>query len=110
MKSYLLCILMLLAAVPASAKACYIVVYAGRRSYIGEAQYKANCLKNYLVRVRKMDPASLFAADGGYSEQVEVKLYLGRSDYYPPVLMPTVGPKKVQIIRRRFRTCAERSP
>ena len=42
----------------------YIVVYAAPRSHIGEAQFKANCYKNYLVRVRKMDPASLFAVDG----------------------------------------------
>lgn len=88
----------------------YIVVYAGRRSYLGEAQYKANCFKNYLVRVRKMDPGSLFAADGGFREEMEVELYLGRADDYPPVLMPTVSPKKVKVIRRRLRTCAERSP
>ena len=24
---------------------------------VGEAQFKANCYKNYLVRVRKVDPA-----------------------------------------------------
>jgi hypothetical protein len=88
----------------------YIVVYAGRRSYIGEAQYKANCFKNYLVRVRKMDPASLFAADGGFREEMEVNLYLSRSDYYPPLLTPSVSPKKVKLIRRRLRTCAELCP
>lgn len=88
----------------------YIVVYAGRRARVGEAQYKANCLKNYLVRFRKMDPASLFAADGGFREKMAVELYLGRSDYYPPLLMPTVSPKKVNVVRRRLRNCAERSP
>jgi hypothetical protein len=85
----------------------YIVVYAGRRSYLGEAQYKANCYKNYLVRVRKVDPASLFAADGGFREKMEVHLYVGRSDYYPPILNPTVSPKKAQVIRRRLKSCAE---
>ena len=85
----------------------YIVVYAGRRSYIGEAQFKANCYKNYLVRVRKMDPASLFAADGGYREDMQVQLYLGRADYYPPVLLPTVSPTRVQLIKRRLRSCKE---
>jgi len=86
----------------------YIVVYAGRRSYLGEAQFKANCYKNYLVRARKMDAASLFAADGGFREEMEVQLYLGRSDYYPPVFMPTVSPKKAKVIRRRLKSCAER--
>ena len=85
----------------------YIVVYAGRRSYLGEAQYKANCYKNYLGRVRKMDPASLYAADGGFREEMAVQLYLGRSDYYPPILIPTVSPKKAQVIRRRLNNCAE---
>ena len=85
----------------------YIIVYAGRRSYIGEAQYKANCYKNYLVRVRKIDPAKLFAVDGGFREDLEVQLYVGRADYYPPVLLPSVSPKKVQIIKRRLRSCNE---
>jgi hypothetical protein len=85
----------------------YIVVYAAPRSHIGEAQFKANCYKNYLVRVRKMDPASLFAVDGGYREDMQVQLYIGRADYYPPVLMPTVSPKEVQLINRRLRSCNE---
>lgn len=85
----------------------YIIVYAGRRSYIGEAQFKANCYKNFLVRVRKMDPASLFAVDGGFREEMEVELYIGRADYYPPVLWPTLSPKRVEAIRRRLKSCAE---
>ena len=85
----------------------YIVVYAGRRSRIGEAQFKTDCYKNYLVRVRGMNPASLFAVDGGYREDMQVQLYLGRADYYPPVLMPTVSPKEVQLIKRRLKSCSE---
>jgi hypothetical protein len=87
----------------------YIVVYAGRRSYRGEAQYKANCAKRYLVGVRRMDDASLFATDGGFREEPQVELYLGRSDYYPPVLDPTVSPKAVKIINRPLRSCKDRS-
>ena len=85
----------------------YIVVYAARRSRIGWARFKANCYRNYLVRVRGMNPASLFAADGGYREDMQVQLYLGRADYYPPVLRPTVSPKKAQLIKRRLRSCDE---
>ena len=83
----------------------YIIVYAGRRSYLGEAQFKANCYRNYLVRRRKMDPGSLFAVDGGFREDFEVELYIGRSDYYPPVLFPRVSPKKAQVLKRRLRSC-----
>ena len=88
----------------------YIIVYAGRRSYLGEAQFKANCYKNYLVRVRKIDPGRLFAADGGFRDEFEVNLYLGLAEEYPPVLVPTVSPKKAQVINRRLRSCNERSP
>ena len=66
----------------------YIIVYAGRRSYRGEAQFKANCYKNYLVRVRRMDPGSLFAVDGGFRDEFGVDLFYGLADYYPPVLLP----------------------
>jgi hypothetical protein len=52
-----------------------------------------------------MDSANLFAADGGYREDMQVQLFLGRVDYYPPILMPTVSPKKVQVIKRRLRSC-----
>lgn len=83
----------------------YIIVYAGRRSYRGEAQFKANCYKNYLVRVRKMDPESLFAVDGGFREEFGVDLFYGRADEYPPVLGPSVSPKKAQVINRRLKSC-----
>lgn len=83
----------------------YIVVYAGRRSYRGEAQFKANCYKNYLVRVRNMDTGSLFAVDGGFREEFGVELFYGLPDYYPPILLPTVSPKKAQVINRRLQSC-----
>jgi len=85
----------------------YIVVYAGRRSYLGEAQFKANCYKDYLVRVRKIDPGSLFAVDGGFREEFEVYLYQGRADYYPPLLMPSVSPKEARVINRRLKSCGK---
>ncbi|HYV82188.1 MAG TPA: hypothetical protein VE931_01660 [Pyrinomonadaceae bacterium] len=87
----------------------YIIVYAGRRSYKGEAQFKANCYKNYLVRVRKMDAGRVFAVDGGFRERFEVDLYVGSADEYPPMLEPTVSPKKAQVINRRLKSCSERS-
>jgi len=88
----------------------YIIVYAGRRAYRGEAQYRADCAKNYLVRTREMEAASLVAADGGFRNEMEFELYLGRADYYPPVLFPTVSPKHVEIIKRQLKGCAEPSP
>ena len=88
----------------------YIIIYAGRRSYLGEAQYKVNCYKNYLVRVRGIDAGSLFVVDGGFREDVQTELHILRADYYPPVLLPTVSPKKAQVIKRRLRSCHQLSP
>lgn len=88
----------------------YIVVYAGSRAYAGEAQFKADCYRNYLVRFRGMDPAKLFAANGGFREEPYVELYLQPADFYPPLMEPTVSPKKVKIINRRLRNCSQRSP
>ena len=85
----------------------YIIVYAGRRSYPGEARYKANCYKNYLVRVRGIDAGSLFVVDGGFRDDAQTEVHIGRADYYPPMLLPTVSPKKAQIIKRRLRSCQQ---
>jgi hypothetical protein len=86
----------------------YIVVYAGRRAHVGEAQFRAECAKNYLVKVRGMDADSLVAADGGFREELLVELYLSPKDVYPPLLRPTVSPKKVKILRGRLRRCDQR--
>ena len=88
----------------------YIIVYAGRRSYPGEARHKARCYKNYLVRIRGIDAGGLFAVDGGFREDAQTELYIGRADYYPPILWPTVSPKKAQIIKRRLRSCYQLGP
>src|SRR5947209_9352743 len=87
----------------------YIVVYAGRRAHAGEAQFRADCAKNYLVKVRGMDADSLVAADGGFREELRVELYLSPNDVYPPLLMPTVSPKKVEILPGKLRGCEQRS-
>ena len=87
----------------------YIVVYAGRRAYEGEAKFKAECAKNYLIKVRGMDANSLIAADGGHRDELMVALYLTPRDVYPPVLMPTVSPKKVEILPGKIERCEQRS-
>lgn len=39
-----------------------------------------------------------------FARRCRWSFYLGRSDYDPPVLFPTVSPKKVKLIRRRLRS------
>ena len=87
----------------------YIIVYAGRRAHAGEAQFRADCAKNYLVKVRGMDADGLVAADGGFREELLVELYLSPGGVYPPLLTPTVSPKKVKVLRGRLRRCDQRN-
>jgi hypothetical protein len=61
--------------------------------------------KNYLVKVRQADPETIVAVDGGYQEEFTVQLYIYPINAYPPVLLPTVSPKKVQILKGRFKPC-----
>ena len=83
----------------------FIIAYAGRSAHIGEAQSVADCTKNYLVKVREANPDSIIAVDGGYRNEFIIELYIIPKDSYPPVLMPTVSPKKVQLLEGTFKPC-----
>jgi hypothetical protein len=74
----------------------FIIVYAGRSAHAAEASTVAECSKNYLVKVRAADPETVVAADGGYRDEFTVELYIMPNDAYPPLLMPTVSPRKVE--------------
>lgn len=84
----------------------FIIVYAGRSAHAHEAQKVADCSKNYLVKVRQADPETIVAVDGGYQEEFTVQLYIYPIDAYPPMLLPTVSPKKVQMVKGRFKPCS----
>ena len=86
----------------------FIIVYAGRSATAGEASTMAECSKNYLVKVREADPETVIAADGGYRDELTVELYIMPNDAYPPLLMPTVSPKKVQILAGHLTPCPGR--
>jgi len=86
----------------------FIIVYAGRSAHAAEASAVAECAKNYLVKVREADPETIVAADGGYRDEFTVELYIMPNDAYPPRLMPTVSPKKVQILQGHLTPCPGR--
>ena len=77
----------------------YIMVYAGRRARAGEAKARAERAKEYLVKVRGIDPKRVETVDGGHQEQLAVDLYLGPIGASPPLAAPTVEPSAVQIIK-----------
>ncbi len=86
----------------------FIIVYAGRSAHTAEASAVAECAKNYLVKVREADPETIVAADGGYRDEFTVELYIMPNDAYPPRLMPTLSPKKVQILEGHLTPCPGR--
>lgn len=75
----------------------HIIVYAGRKATVAEAQLRANRARDYLINVRKLDPQRLKAIDGGYREELTVELYITPAGAPPPLLMPTVDPDQVQL-------------
>jgi hypothetical protein len=84
-----------------------IIVYAGRSAYAAEATTTATCSKDYLVSVRKADPQTVIATDGGYRDELTVELYIMPNDAYPPILMPTVSPKSVEILPGALTPCSK---
>jgi hypothetical protein len=84
----------------------FIIVYAGRSARAAEASTTAACSKSYLVTVRNFAPDTVIAADGGYRDEFEVELYIIPNDAYPPLLMPTVSPKKVEILPGAVTPCS----
>jgi hypothetical protein len=85
----------------------FILVYAGQSAHDAEAKAFADCAKNYLIKVRGADPDSIVAVDGGYQNEFKVELYIMPNDAYPPMIKPTVSPKKVQILEGEFDPCKD---
>jgi len=75
----------------------YIIVYAGRKAYIGEAEIRANRARDYLIKVRDIDPQRVKAVDGGHQEDLTVNLHIIPAGLEPP-LNPTVDSSQVEII------------
>ena len=85
----------------------FIVVYAARSAHAAEASTMAECVKNYLSSARRVGPETVIAADGGYRDEFTVELFIMPDDAYPPLLMPTVSPKKVEILPGTFSPCSQ---
>jgi hypothetical protein len=77
----------------------YIIAYAGRQARKGEAQARADHVKDYLVRMRELDPARIMTIDGGHREKMTVELWIRPNGWRAPKASPTVDPSKVQIIK-----------
>jgi hypothetical protein len=82
----------------------YIIVYAGRRARIGEAQERAERARAYLVNTLKIAADRIVTIDGGYNEVLTVDLYIRPRGAVAPFTFPSVHPTEVQIIDSKQRT------
>jgi hypothetical protein len=81
----------------------YLTCYGGRRGYLGEAVRRCERAKGYLSGVRGIAPERLVNVDGGFREELTVKLVIVPAGATPPVPTPTVDPREVVIIHRGAR-------
>jgi hypothetical protein len=77
----------------------YIVVYAGQRARFCEADLRATQARRYLVNQRGIKSEKIVVINGGYREKLTVELYVGTATSSPLIIMPTIRPSKVHIIR-----------
>jgi hypothetical protein len=77
----------------------HIIVYAGRRTYVGEAKTKAEGIRDYLTKELKVGREKVKIMDGGYHEELTVELWIVSAGADAPTPYPTVEPSQVQIIR-----------
>lgn len=86
----------------------YIVVYAGQKATVAEAQVRANRARDYLITVRHIKPERVKAIDGGHHAELTVTLWILPAESGPPLLMPTVDPSQVEIIYDKKRRSRKR--
>lgn len=85
-----------------------LVVYAGRKARVAEAQIRGNRARNYLIRVRKIDPNRIKVIDAGHREDLTVTLYTWPTGADPPPFDSTVDKSEVQIIYEKKKRVARK--
>jgi hypothetical protein len=78
----------------------YILAYGGRRARVDDATARAKRAKDYLVKVRRINPGRIITRDAGHREKPTIELYLVPGGGRAPLSRPTIDPKDVQIIKR----------
>ena len=77
----------------------YIIVYAGQRACVGEAEDRARRAKKYLVETRGIQESRVKRIDGGYREELTVILQPVPPGAPELTASPTVKPTDVQLIK-----------
>ena len=75
-----------------------LICYGGRTGYEGEAARRCERAKKYVATVRGIEPERLITVDGGFREELTVKLTIVPAGASPLQPSPTVDPSEVKII------------
>jgi hypothetical protein len=76
----------------------YVMSYAGRHSWEGEASWRGERARHYLIRSGGFDPRRIVVIDSGHRETHAIELYVVPSGVTPPAASPTVDPGEATII------------
>jgi hypothetical protein len=79
----------------------YLLCYGGRVGYEGEAQARCDRAKNYISNTRGIEASRVVTVDGGFREDLTVRLVVVPSGATPPAPSPTVDPRDVTILKRK---------
>ncbi len=75
-----------------------LICYGGRTGYEGESLRRCARAKGYVATVRGVEPERLITVDGGFREELTVKLAIVPAGASPLQPSPTVDPSEVKII------------
>jgi hypothetical protein len=87
----------------------HMICYGGRRGYKGEAMRRCERAKGYLSDVRGIEAARVVTVDGGFREELTVKLTIVPSGATPPAPTPTVDLSEVEFIKPPTKRGARRN-
>jgi hypothetical protein len=78
----------------------YILIYAGKRAHVNEAERRLERAKNYVVIEHGINAQRIVTIDGGYREDLTVELWVLPENFPPltPDKASTIDPSQVEII------------
>lgn len=88
----------------------YIITYAGRTTFHGEAVERADRAKNYLTTSYNFMDDRIYTIDGGFRENPTVELWIVAVGGVPPSPSPTLAADDVRIIDKPVKDRPARKP
>jgi hypothetical protein len=78
-----------------------IIIFAARKTYENEARERLDRAKDYLVKVRKIDPNRVITVDGGYREDFTIYFYIIPPGVDPPAIEGDVSRTEIELTKPR---------